>query len=333
MRTALLAIFPFLVGVLLAPMFVKVLHRMKFGQEIRKEGPQTHLKKQGTPTMGGLLFIVLLLAYTLSFKIFSFSSAYILASVLLFSSIGLLDDMLKIKRRNSDGLSSKQKLVLQVIVSVVLSIAAAGFYVSGDVSGLSDFRGLFDFSAFIVFPFWKVIDLGIFYIPLLVLMYVSLTNAVNLTDGLDGLATTVTSIVAAFLTLIAYLSGAIDVFEMCVIMLASMLAFLVFNWYPAKMIMGDTGSFALGGFVAATSVALGIPLLIPIFGLLYVCEALSVMIQVAYYKRTKKRIFKMSPIHHHYELSGYSEVQIVLMFSAFTACCCAVAYFAWAMAK
>lgn len=315
MRTALLAVFPFLVGVLLAPMFVKVLHRLKFGQEIRKEGPQTHLKKQGTPTMGGLLFIILLVAYALSFKIFSFSSAYILASVLLFSAIGLADDLLKIKRKNSDGLSSRQKLVLQVAVSSVLAVAATGF------------------GTLTVFPFWRIVDLGVSYIPLLILMYVSLTNAVNLTDGLDGLATTVTILVVAFLGLISYLSGAIDVFEMCVIMFAAMLAFLIFNWYPAKMIMGDTGSFALGGFVAATSVALGIPLLIPIFGLLYVFEALSVMIQVGYYKRTKKRIFKMSPIHHHFELSGFSEVKIVLMFSAFTVCCCAVAYLAWAMAR
>ncbi|MDO4754453.1 MAG: phospho-N-acetylmuramoyl-pentapeptide-transferase [Bacillota bacterium] len=306
--------FPLVVGILLAPMFVQMLHRLKFGQEIRKEGPQSHLKKQGTPTMGGILFIVLLLAYALSFRIFSFSAAYILASVLLFSAIGLADDLLKIRRKNSDGLSSKQKLALQVAVSVVLGIAATNF------------------GTLVVFPFFRVVNAGIFYVPLLVFMYVSLTNAVNLTDGLDGLATTVTSVVVLLLAVIAYFSGSIDVFEMCVIMLASMLAFLVFNWHPAKMIMGDTGSFALGGFVAAASVALGVPLLIPIFGLLYVCEALSVMIQVAYYKRTKKRIFKMSPIHHHYELSGYSEVRIVLMFSGFTALCCVVGYFAWYMA-
>lgn len=314
MRSILLLGFPFVVGVLIAPMFVKALRRLKFGQEIRKDGPQTHLKKQGTPTMGGILFIVLFLAYLLAFRLFTFSVTYVLASVLLFSAIGLADDLLKIRRKNSDGLSSKQKLVFQVGVSVVLSLTALRFGTT------------------VLFPFWGVIDLGISYVPLLIFMYVSLTNSVNLTDGLDGLAATVTSIVIVFLAVVAHLSGTVDLYEMSLIMLASVLAFLVFNRYPAKMIMGDTGSFALGGFVAATAVALGVPLFVPIFGLLYVCEALSVMIQVAYYKRTGKRIFKMSPIHHHFELSGYSEVRIVLLFSAFTVTCCAAAFFAWRMA-
>lgn len=314
MRMILAALFPFAVGVLIAPMMIKLLHRLKFGQEVREEGPKSHLKKQGTPTMGGVLFIMMFLAYTLAFRLMTFSVAYILASVLLFSAIGFIDDFLKIRRKNSDGLSSVQKLALQFGVSIVLSVAALGFGTK------------------IVFPFWKILDVGFWFVPLIAFMYISLTNAVNLTDGVDGLAASVTSIVILLLSLIAMASGVTDVAEASVIMLASVLAFLVFNWHPAKVIMGDTGSFALGGFVAATSVALGIPLLIPIFGLIYVIETLSVMIQVGYYKRTKKRIFKMSPIHHHYELSGYGEVQIVLMFSAVTAVCSAAAYVAWQMA-
>lgn len=314
MRVFFMTAFPFVVGCLLAPMLIKMLHQLKFGQEVRREGPQSHLKKQGTPTMGGLLFIVLFLAYVPAFRLFTYSVTYVLASVLLFSAIGFVDDYLKIRRRSSDGLSSKQKLVLQFVVSVLLSVSALHL---GTTT---------------VFPFWKVIDLGMFYVPILVLMYVSLTNAVNLTDGLDGLATSVTGIVVIMLGAVAYVGQIVDVFEMCLIMFSGMMAFLVFNRYPAKVIMGDTGSFALGGFVAATSVVLGIPLLVPIFGMLYVIEALSVMIQVAYYKRTRKRIFKMSPIHHHFELSGYSEVRIVILFSCFTAFCSAIGYLAWYLA-
>ncbi len=314
MRTVLTIVFPFVVGVLIAPMMIKLLHRLKFGQEVRGEGPQTHLKKQGTPTMGGILFIALFVAYSLAFRLFTFSVTYIIASVLLFSAIGFCDDLLKIRRKNSDGLSSKQKLVLQFAVSAALSFGALGF------------------GTRMVFPFIGIFDAGIWFVPLLAFMYIALTNAVNLTDGVDGLAASVTSVVILLLAVIAAKSGVADVADASSIMLASLLAFLLFNWHPAKVIMGDTGSFALGGFVAAASVALGVPLLIPIFGLIYVVENLSVMIQVAYYKRTRRRIFKMSPIHHHFELSGYSEVRIVLMFSAITAVCCAIAYSAWIFA-
>ncbi len=316
MRLVLMAVFPFAVGILIAPMLIEFLRRLKFGQTVRDLGPESHKKKQGIPNMGGLLFIVLLLAYTLAFKIFSFSSAYILASVVLFATLGIADDLLKIKRKSSDGLSSKQKLVGQVLVSVALSFSA--YYELGST---------------VVFPFWKVIDLGYFYLPIMIFMYVALTNAVNLTDGLDGLCSSVTIVVILLIMLVAALVGTNDVFEMCLIMAGSVLAFLMYNKHPAKIIMGDTGSFALGGFVAAASVTLGIPLLIPIFGLLYVMESLSVILQVAYYKKTKKRIFKMSPIHHHYELSGYTEVQVVAMFTLFTLFCSAVGFVAWYIAR
>lgn len=314
MRIWMLALFPFVVGCLLTPMLIRILRRLKFGQEVRQEGPQTHLKKQGVPTMGGVLFLILLLAYVSAFRLFTFSVSYVMASVLLFSAIGFADDFLKIRRKNSDGLSTKQKMIFQFLVSVLLAFSALSL------------------GTRTVIPFWEVADLGVFYSPLLVLMYISLTNAVNLTDGLDGLATSVTWIVIALLGVIAYVTRTADVLELCVIMASAMLAFLVYNRYPAKVMMGDTGSFALGGFVGATAVVLGIPLFVPLFGLIYVVETLSVLIQVSYYKRTRKRIFKMSPIHHHFELSGYSEVQIVLMFSAVTAVCCTLGYFAWQLA-
>ncbi len=315
MRLVMLVLFPFAVGVLLAPMLIELLRRFKFGQEVRDLGPQSHKKKQGIPTMGGLLFILLLFTYTLAFKIWTFSSVYILASVGLFGALGVMDDTLKIKRKNSDGLSSKQKLVGQLLIASALTYLA---YTK--------------FGSYAVFPFWKTIDLGYFYLPIVAFMYVALTNAVNLTDGLDGLCSSVTTIVLLLIISIAALIGANDIYEMSVIMASSVLAFLFFNRYPAKVFMGDTGSFALGGFVAAASVTLGIELIIPIFGLLYVIESLSVIIQVTHYKRTKKRIFKMSPIHHHYELSGYTEVQVVRMFSMFTLFCCGVGFVAWYMA-
>lgn len=305
-----MAVLPFVTGILFGPILIKMLRRLKFGQEVREEGPKTHLKKQGTPTMGGLLFIVLLVAYALIFQLFSYEAVYILASVLMFSAIGFADDFLKIRRKNSDGLSSKMKIVFQLLVSGILTYMAMPFGTKT------------------ILPFFGMIEIGWLYYGLLVAMYVSLTNAVNLTDGLDGLATTVTSTVMILLVLLASLLSDISTMELSILMLSSMLAFLVFNWFPAKMIMGDTGSFALGGYVGAAAVVLKMPLLVPIFGLIYVIENLSVMIQVAYYKRTKRRIFKMSPIHHHYELSGYSEVKIVVMFSLFTAATCAVAYYA-----
>lgn len=305
-----MAVLPFVTGILFGPFLLKMLRRLKFGQEVREEGPKTHLKKQGTPTMGGLLFIALLAVYSLVFQLFDYKVLYIMVSVLLFSSIGFVDDYLKIRRRNSDGLSSKLKIVFQLLVSAVLTYMALPF---GTTT---------------ILPFWGAVDMGWMYYVLLIAMYVSLTNAVNLTDGLDGLATTVTSTVMILLILLSSLVSDLSTMELSVLMLSSMLAFLVYNWYPAKMIMGDTGSFALGGYVAAAAVVLKMPLLVPIFGLIYVIENLSVIIQVTHYKRTKRRIFKMSPIHHHYELSGYSEVKIVIMFSLFTAAACAVAYYA-----
>lgn len=311
MRIIMLLAFPFIVGVLIAPMLINNLKRMKFGQEVREEGPKSHLKKQGIPTMGGLLFILLLVAYSLAFRLFTFSVIFILASVLLYGAIGFIDDYLKIKRKSSDGLSSKQKLVLQFLVALALSITAKHF------------------GTLTVFPFWKIIDLRVWYVPLILFMNVALTNSVNLTDGLDGLATSVTALVVAFLSGVAFFCKVWDIFEVSLIMLASMLAFLMFNKYPAKVFMGDTGSFALGGFVAATATALGIPLFVPIFGLIYVIESLSVIIQVAHFKRTGRRIFKMSPIHHHFELLGNSEVKIVTMFSIFTLACCLLAFWGW----
>lgn len=305
-----MAVLPFVTGILFGPFLLKMLRRLKFGQEVREEGPKTHLKKQGTPTMGGLLFIALLTIYSMVFRLFDYKVLYMLASVLLFSSIGFADDFLKIRRKNSDGLCSKLKIVFQLFVSAILAVMALPF---GTTT---------------ILPFWGTVDLGWIYYGLLIAMYVSLTNAVNLTDGLDGLATTVTSTVMILLILLSSLVSDLSTMELSILMLSSMLAFLVYNWYPARMIMGDTGSFALGGYVGAASVVLKMPLLVPIFGLIYVIENLSVIIQVTHYKRTKRRIFKMSPIHHHYELSGYSEVKIVIMFSLFTAAACAVAYYA-----
>jgi len=298
-------------GLLLGPVVIPRLRQLKFGQAIREEGPQSHLQKTGTPTMGGLIFMVAFLipiAFSLTFE--WQQTSYVALAVLCFGAIGFLDDYLKVVKKHNEGLKAKQKFGLQLILAVA-------FTAYGAIWGTD-----------IAVPFVHgTVDIGWVYYPLAIIMYVAIDNAVNLTDGLDGLAATVTLIVSIFFLVMGFVQENTVVILTASAMSGGLLAYLKYNWHPAKVFMGDTGSLALGGYVGAMAIMLKMPLFIPLFGLIYFIETLSVMIQVGVYKRTKKRVFKMAPIHHHYEMVGWNEVQIVTRFSALTILMCLISYF------
>lgn len=297
-------------GILLGPIVIPQLRKLKFGQAIREEGPQSHLYKTGTPTMGGLIFIVAFLmpiAFTLAFE--SSQVVFVALSILAFGAIGFLDDYLKVVKKHNEGLKAKQKFGLQLIFAIAFTW----------------FSSTWGFDTHIPFVS-RLVDLGWFYIPLVIIMFVAIDNAVNLTDGLDGLAASVTLMVSIFFFFVALKQDHNLAMFLSAAMAGGLLAYLKFNWHPAKVFMGDTGSLALGGYVGAMAILLKIPLFIPIFGLIYFIETLSVMIQVGVYKKTKKRVFKMAPIHHHFEMSGWNEIKIVSVFSGVTIIMCLISY-------
>lgn len=297
-------------SLILGPIVIPRLHAMKFGQAIREEGPQSHLHKGGTPTIGGLIFIIAFLipiALSLTFELAKV--AFVVLAILGFGAIGFLDDYLKVVKKHNLGLRAKHKFILQSILSILFAVFAMTWGTETYI------------------PFMRsYVSLGMFFLPLIFVMFLAIDNAVNLTDGLDGLASSVTSVVSVFFILMGALAGEWVVVLMASAMLGGLIGYLKFNWYPAKVFMGDTGSLALGGYVGAMAVLLKMPLLIPIFGIVYFIETLSVIIQVAVYKKTKKRVFKMAPIHHHYEMIGWSEVKIVTRFSVATAIACFISY-------
>lgn len=300
-----------LAGLVLGPIVIPRLRQLKFGQAIREEGPQSHLYKTGTPTMGGLIFIIAFLipiALTLTFELAKVG--YVALALLLFGTVGFLDDYLKVVKKHNEGLKAKQKFGLQFVLSVTFTLWAMFWGTD------------------IYIPFIEgAVDIGWLYIPLVIIMYLAIDNAVNLTDGLDGLAATITAIVSIFFVIMGFVQNNDIVIMMASAMAGGLIAYLKFNWHPAKVFMGDTGSLALGGYVGAMAILLKMPLFIPLFGLIYFVETLSVMIQVLYYKKTKKRFFKMAPIHHHFEMLGWNEVKIVTRFSSITILMCAISYF------
>lgn len=299
-----------LAGLVLGPIVIPRLRQLKFGQAIREEGPQSHLYKTGTPTMGGLIFIVAFLipiALTLTFELSKVG--YVALALLSFGTVGFLDDYLKVVKKHNEGLKAKQKFGLQFILGVVFTVWAMLWGTD------------------IYIPFVEgTVDIGWLYIPLVIIMFLAIDNAVNLTDGLDGLAATITAIVSIFFVIMGFVQKNDIVIMMASAMAGGLIAYLKFNWHPAKVFMGDTGSLALGGYVGAMAILLKMPLFIPLFGLIYFIETLSVMIQVLYYKKTKKRFFKMAPIHHHFEMLGWNEVKIVTRFSIVTILMCAISY-------
>lgn len=297
-------------SLIVGPIVIPRLHAMKFGQAIREEGPQSHLQKGGTPTIGGLIFIVaFLIPIALSLVFEQAKVAFVVLAILGFGAIGFLDDYLKVVKKHNLGLRAKHKFLLQSILSIMFAVFAMTWGTETYI------------------PFMRsYVSLGMFFLPLIFVMFLAIDNAVNLTDGLDGLASSVTSVVSVFFIVMGVLAGEWVVVLMASAMLGGLIGYLKFNWYPAKVFMGDTGSLALGGYVGAMAVLLKMPLLIPIFGIVYFIETLSVIIQVAVYKKTKKRVFKMAPIHHHYEMIGWSEVKIVTRFSIATAIACFISY-------
>jgi len=305
----------FLAAILAGPLFIPLLRKFKFGQSIREEGPKSHLIKAGTPTMGGVIFIISTLIVTAIVVRNPRDEAMIaLYALLAFGIIGSMDDVLKILRKKNLGLRAYQKMILLLAVSGFF-----GYYAANNPSiGTS-----------VIIPFAGIaFDLGIWFIPFIIFYFVSVTNAVNLTDGLDGLAATVTLVVMGFFTVVSFAMGHYTLAIFCGVVAGSLLGFLKFNAYPAQVFMGDTGSLALGGAVAAAAMILKLPLIILIVGAIYVLEAVSVVLQVSSFKLTKKRIFKMAPIHHHFELSGWHETKVVSMFGIATAVLCLIALLA-----
>ena len=316
-ETILAIIIAFAVSAILCPIVIPFLHKLKFGQQVRDDGPQAHLKKQGTPTMGGLVILTSIIVTSLFYLRDYPKIIPVLFVTVGFGIIGFLDDYIKIVMKRSEGLNPKQKLLGQFVITGIF----CWYLITSEEVGTSmliPFTGGFDRGYFL--------DLGWLFIPFLFFVTLGTDNGVNFTDGLDGLCTSVTILVATFMTVVAVgentgispITGAV---------VGSLLGFLLFNVYPARVFMGDTGSLALGGFVASSALMMQIPLFIAVVGLIYLVEVLSVIIQVTYFKKTGgKRIFKMAPIHHHFELCGWSETRVVAVFSVVTAILCLIAY-------
>ena len=302
----------FAISLVLGPIVIPFLRKLKMGQTERELGVQSHLKKNGTPTMGGVIFLIATTVTSL-FYIRDYPMIIpVLFLTLGFGLIGFLDDYLKVVLKRSDGLLPWQKMALQIVVTAVFA-----FY-------LVNYSNV---SLTMKIPFWSghYLNLGWFAVPVLFFAVIGTVNGVNFTDGLDGLASSVTLIVAVFFTVVSLgMNSGVEPITCAVV--GSLMGFLLFNVYPAKVFMGDTGSLALGGFVAGVAYAMQMPLFIILVGLIYLIEVLSVMIQVSYFKATHgKRIFKMAPIHHHFELCGWSETRVVAVFSVVTAIMCLIA--------
>ena len=305
-------IISFAVSVVLGPVVIPFLKRLKVGQTVRDEGPKEHLKKNGTPTMGGILILISIVVTSILYVREYPKIIPILFVTMGFGLIGFLDDYIKVVLKRSMGLRAWQKMALQILVTGVFA-----YYITHYT----------DVSLAMKIPFLRgvTLDLGIFNIPFLFFIVIGTVNGANFTDGLDGLASSVTVLIATFFTVVAIgLQSGIEPITCAVG--GALLGFLLFNVYPASVFMGDTGSLALGGFVAATAYMLQMPVFLALVAFVYVIEVLSVVIQVSYFKMSGgKRIFKMAPIHHHFELCGWSETRVVAVFSIITALLCLVA--------
>ncbi|WP_050614689.1 phospho-N-acetylmuramoyl-pentapeptide-transferase [Bacillus testis] len=294
----------FFITVLLSPVFIPFLRRLKFGQSIREEGPQSHKIKSGTPTMGGLVILLSIVATTL-FMVAKYDSISTNTFLLLFVTVGFgllgfLDDYIKVVKKRNLGLTSMQKLIGQIVIAIIFYFiykSTAGFTPEIGIPGT-------DLS----------LNVGWLYVAIIIFWQVGFSNAVNLTDGLDGLVSGTASIAFGALAVLAWNNGQYDVAIFSIAIVGALLGFLVFNAHPAKVFMGDTGSLALGGALATVALMTKTELLLVIIGGVFVIETLSVILQVASFKTRGKRIFKMSPLHHHYELSGWSEWRVVVTF-------------------
>ncbi|WP_315905731.1 phospho-N-acetylmuramoyl-pentapeptide-transferase [Priestia koreensis] len=300
----------FLITVILSPFFIPFLRRLKFGQSIREEGPKSHQKKSGTPTMGGIMIILAIVVTTLIMTnkyLEPTVDTYLLLFVTFgYGLLGFLDDFIKVVLKRNLGLTSKQKFIGQVLIAIIFYLVAKQF----DLSTVVSIPGT-EFS----------VDLGWFYVVFIIFWLVGFSNAVNLTDGLDGLVSGTSAIAFGAFGVLAWNTGQFDVAIFCVAVVGAVLGFLVFNAYPAKVFMGDTGSLALGGAIATVAILMKLEILLIVIGGIFVIETLSVILQVASFKTTGKRIFKMSPLHHHYELVGWTEWRVVMTFWAIGLLC------------
>lgn len=322
------AVIAFAVSAVLGKFLIPFLRKIKFGQTIKENGPVWHKSKQGTPNMGGFMFIIgsvvgILVGFILlkvlwkeplglsavnSVKLFGG-----LGMALIFGFIGFLDDYIKDVKKRNLGLNAKQKLIMQFFTAVAYLLSV---YLAGDTSTM------------VIFPFFGQLDLGFFYYVIMILFILFLSNAVNLTDGIDGLAASVTFLVCISVLIMSGVLGLLGIGVYASALAGGLLGFLIYNFHPAKVFMGDTGSMFLGGSVLALGFGINLPVLILLFGIIYVVEAMSVVLQVISFQTTGKRIFKMSPIHHHFEMCGWSEGKIVGVFSLVTLVGCIVSIIA-----
>lgn len=299
-------------GMVAGPIIIKKLKEYRQGQMIRQDGPKEHYKKQGTPTMGGLIFIVGILVSALIMNRLLWNNLILLGGMLLFGLIGFIDDRSKIRKHQSEGLSAKQKLGMGILFA-----GAMAYLLNQTLASYELMIPILD----------RSISLSpVLYFVFMILFYTAVTNSVNLTDGIDGLCGSVSLIVAIFYILYGARTGDTVVTLFASAMAGALVAYLFFNWHPARVFMGDTGSFALGGALATLAINTHTELLFVLVGLIYVIESASVIIQVISFKTRGKRVFLMSPIHHHFEKKKWSEVKIVGVFSLITAICAAIAY-------
>ena len=317
----------FVVTALAGKLLIPFLHKLHFGQSIREDGPTWHKSKQGTPTMGGIMFILGSVAAALiGYAVFALTDKGLadpleqmqffggIVMALLFGLIGFFDDYIKVVKKRNLGLTAWQKILGQVLVTALYLTA---LYIAGDRSTI------------INVPFLGQWDLGFFYYPILGILIIGIVNSVNLTDGIDGLCGSITFIVAVFFMVVSTIAGQYGMKILATALAAACIGFLVYNLHPAKVFMGDTGSLFLGGMVVALGFGMNMEFILFFAGFIYCCESLSVILQVISFKTTGKRIFRMSPIHHHFELGGMSENKIVVLFSGITLIMCVIGVFAF----
>ena len=293
------AVIALMLSVILLNYGIPYLQRLKYKQVVREEGPKAHVVKNGTPTMGGIFFVISIAITSFLVLEKNLASLYPVLALLGFCFIGWRDDYIKVVKQNNLGLTAKQKMMYLIVVSGVLSFIAYNLY--GSIIYMPGFE--------------TYVDIGLLYIPFMMFVYVGASNAVNLTDGLDGLATSVTIVAMMFIGFLAYIFGFTSQYVLSGVVIGALFGFLIFNINPAKIFMGDTGSLALGGLLVGFSAAIKMPLILIAIGIVYIVETLSVIIQVVVFKLTRKRVFKMSPIHHHFEMCGLSENKIVTLAS------------------
>ncbi len=313
LRTLLPALVSFFIAVLIGPKVINLLKKLKAGQTEREEGLESHQKKTGTPTMGGIIFLLPVVVIGIFYGATHKEVIPVLILTIGFGIIGFLDDYIKVVRKHNLGLRAWQKILGQFIVTMLFAVYVLNFT---------------DISLGMRIPFTQItLDFGLFNVPIMFFIALGTANGTNFTDGVDGLCGSVTAVVAAFFAVAGMRYGATGAEVMSAAMVGALLGYLVYNVYPGKVMMGDTGSLAIGGFVTGIAYVMQMPIFIVIAGFIYAFEVISVIMQVSYFKMTHgKRIFRMAPIHHHFEKGGWSETRVVNVFTTVTILLCLIAY-------